>query len=144
MNDFKPITIVGLNSKSEIEFDINLIMEMYHAYISYLPIEQRIPNKQLLIAKQMLVFQDLYNAEQAANEEYMEKKAAEAAVKAADVGPHYKSFEDGDVVPFSTNMPSGDLKEIPCPLCGGSGIYDDGYGSRQQCTRCKGNGLVAI
>lgn len=128
MSDFKPITIVGLNSKVEIEFDINLVMQMYHAYISYLPIDQRSPQEQLLLSKQMLVFQDLYNAEQKAAIEYIEKKADEEAVKQADVGPHYKNL---------------DLEHSgqPCPLCLGYGVYEDGYGNKRTCARCAGKGI---
>lgn len=87
---FKPITVVGLNSKTEIEFDINLVMKMFHAYIAYLPIEQRSPQEQLLLSKQLIAIQDLYNDEQKAALEYIQKKAAEEEVRAAGIDPHYK------------------------------------------------------
>lgn len=89
---FKPITVVGLNSKTEIEFDINLVMKMFHAYIAYLPIEQRLPVEQLDIADQMLKIQDLYNAEQKSALEYIHKKAAEEEVKDAGIDLHYKEI----------------------------------------------------
>jgi rubrerythrin len=87
---FKPITVVGLNSKKEIEFDINLVMKMFHAYIAYLPIEQRSPQEQLLLSKQLIAIQDLYNDEQKAAIEYIQQKAAEEEVKAAGIDVHYK------------------------------------------------------
>lgn len=87
---FKPITIVGLNSKKEIEFDINLVMKMFHAYIAYLPIEQRSPQEQLLLSKQLIAIQDLYNDEQKAAIEYIQKKADEDAVEEAGINVHYK------------------------------------------------------
>jgi hypothetical protein len=87
---FKPIKVVGLNSKKEIEFNINLVMKMFHAYIAYLPIEHRLPVEQLDIADQMLKIQDLYNAEQKAALEYIQKKADEEEVRAVGIDPHYK------------------------------------------------------
>lgn len=127
MIQLHPITISGLYCKKEIQLDMNLIMTMYHAYISYLPIEQRYPEQQLNISKQMLELQDLYNIEQKAIDEYMEKKADEEAVKDAGVGV--------DKPVSSTNNEPSESKIKQCPECYGKGHIDG-----LTCSFCNGAG----
>lgn len=138
-HQFKPITIVGLNSKKEIEFNINLVMKMFHAYIAYLPIEQRSPQEQLLLSKQLLAIQDLYNEEQGAAIKYMEQKAAEEEVKAAGIDPHYKERgpEEQSIDDLMEAVRDPDAKRI-CEACDGSGEN----GMFMMCLECGGTGYA--
>lgn len=141
---FKPITITGLNSKSEIEFDINLVMKMFHAYIAYLPIEQRSPQEQLLLSKQLLAIQDLYNEEQNAAIKYMEQKAAEEEVKAVGIDPNYKERgpEEQSIDDLMENVRN--TKPInACEMCGGTGsINNIVTESAIMCLECGGSGYA--
>lgn len=141
---FKPITIVGLNSKSEIEFDINLVMKMFHAYIAYLPIEQRSPQEQLLLSKQLLAIQDLYNEEQNAAIKYMEQKAAEEELKAAGIDPNYKERgpEEQSIDDLMEAVRDPNAKII-CGYCNGSGsITFEGIPGWSDCDECGGSGYA--
>lgn len=148
-HQFKPITIVGLNSKKEIEFNINLVMKMFHAYIAYLPIEQRSPQEQLLLSKQLLAIQDLYNEEQGAAIKYMEQKAAEEEVKAAGIDPNYKERgpEEQSIDDLMENVRS--TKPIfgvnACETCGGTGnikLETIGVIENVECIECGGTGYA--
>lgn len=136
---FKPITITGLNSKKEIEFDINLVMKMFHAYIAYLPIEQRSPQEQLLLSKQLLSIQDLYNEEQQVAIKYMEQKAAEEELKTAGIDPHYKERgpEEQNIDDLMEAVRDPDAKRI-CEACDGSGEN----GMFMSCIECGGSGYA--
>lgn len=146
---FKPITVVGLNSKTEIEFDINLVMKMFHAYIAYLPIEQRSPEEQLLLSKQLIAIQDLYNAEQKAAIEYIKQKAAEEEVKSAGIDPHYKE-RDPEEQSIDDLMESvRKTKPISgvntCETCGGTGninLETIGVIENVECIECGGTGYA--
>lgn len=142
---FKPITVVGLNSKSEIEFDINLVMKMFHAYIAYLPIEQRSTVEQLQISDQMLKIQKLYNDEQKSAIEYMEKKAAEEELKAAGIDPHYKERgpEEQNIDDLMESVRKSNPIDMKyCENCDGVGeIEMEGIGF-VDCTECGGSGYA--